>query len=410
MNATPKENIKRFKTKLAGLKRLRRFISWSESAGFAGELKALLEDLRAGVDDPCTGAELVAAFYETDAGTFGSCDDSSGYVGDVYRCDARELFVWYASRCENKELLAELVLKLNREDDYGVRDALIDCAAEYLPEPNIRTMISRLQDLAANESDEYRRRHWLFRIESLARQIKDAPLFERTRVAAWGSLSTAACVDIGRVYLESSDAGTALSWLDRIPVTEAFMAHERDQLLLDIHGRLGNAEKQAEVAWRMFKRSRCGISLCRLLAVIGEDKRDAVIEGEVAVISQAKALSLSDAAFLIEIGRVDEAETCLIDRRDQLNGDFYTYLLPMAEVMEKGGRLLGATVVYRALLESILQRARTKTYPHGVRYLKRLDKIAKHVTGWGDVDGHAVYAGNLRQKHGRKTSFWSRYE
>ena len=39
-------------------------------------LGTLLEDLRAGVTDPRTGAELVAAFYECDTGALGSCDDS----------------------------------------------------------------------------------------------------------------------------------------------------------------------------------------------------------------------------------------------------------------------------------------------------------------------------------------------
>lgn len=70
------ENIQRFKTKLAALKRSRRFIRWDESAGFARELQDLLQDLKIGVSDPKQGAELVAAFYEADKGTLGNRDDS----------------------------------------------------------------------------------------------------------------------------------------------------------------------------------------------------------------------------------------------------------------------------------------------------------------------------------------------
>lgn len=138
------ENIQRFKTKLAAIKRSQRFIRWGEAAGFARELQDLLQDLKIGVSDPKQGAELVAAFYETDKGTLGNCDDSNGHVGDVYRFDAKELFVGYARRCPDKEWLVNLVLKLNRDDDYGVRDTLINGAAEYLPEPHIRALISRL--------------------------------------------------------------------------------------------------------------------------------------------------------------------------------------------------------------------------------------------------------------------------
>jgi len=409
MVASPKENIQRFKAKLSGLKHSQRFIPWSESAGFARELETLLTDLKAGECDPRRGSELVAAFYETDKGTLENCDDSSGHVGDVYRFDARELFVGYAQQCADKDWLATLVLKLNRDDDYGVRDTLIDCAAEYLPEPNIRNVISKLQGLADKENEAYKKRHWFHLLESLARQIKDAPLFEKTRIASWGTLSTAACVDIAQVYQESGDARTALVWLERIPDNETFQAYDRDRLLLGIYGQLGETEKQAAVSWRIFRRFRSKESLQELLGVIGHEHREAVLVGEIATILGEKALSLSNAAFLIELGRMDEAVEFLLGRAEQLNGDFYGSLLPLAEALETAERHLAATVVYRALLDSILRRGQTKTYPHGVRYLKKLDRLAKSIYDWRGVPDHNVYAEQLRQTHGRKSSFWSQY-
>lgn len=108
--ATPKENIQRYKAKLADLKRRQYFISWKESAAFAHELVMLLADLESGVDDPRTGVELVAAFY-----------------------------------------------------------------------------------------------------------LADGDIFEQSRLASSGKSSSAACVDIARVYLECGDARTALSWLQHVP-------------------------------------------------------------------------------------------------------------------------------------------------------------------------------------------------
>jgi hypothetical protein len=84
--ATPKENIRRYKTKLTSLNRRRRFISWKESAAFAQELMMLLEDLKSGVDNPRAGVELAAAFYQADGAVFDQCDDSSGNVSDVFLC------------------------------------------------------------------------------------------------------------------------------------------------------------------------------------------------------------------------------------------------------------------------------------------------------------------------------------
>lgn len=408
--ATPQGNIQRFKAKLADLKRRQRFISWKESASFAYELEMLLEDLKSGVDDPQTGAELVVAFYQADSVVFEQCDDSSGNVGDVFRFDAKQLFISYAERCQDKEWLGELVFEINREDDYGVRDILVDCAAEYLPESVIRHLIERFQVAAGKETDEYRKRHWLYRVESLARQIKDAPLFEKARIASWGKLSTAACVDIACVYLESGDAKTALSWLDRVSVKETFKVQERDQLLSEIYGRIGDRDKQAEVAWRIFRRHRSADALTDLLTIIGHDHRAEVIKGEVAAILEQSTLSLTDAGFLVEMEHVDAAETYLLERAEQLNGDFYGGLLPLAEAMESAGRPLCTSVIYRALLDSILRRGRTKTYPHGVRYLKKIDKFAVSIANWRNIVNHADYMEHLEQKHGRKRSFWSRYK
>jgi hypothetical protein len=78
--------------------------------------------------------------------------------------------------------------------------------------------------------------------------------------------------------------------------------------------------------------------------------------------------------------------------------------------MDKDKRTLTATLIYRALLDSILARAKSKIYGHGVRYLKKLDKLASAITDWEDITPHTSYLAELRRVHGRKHAFWSRYE
>ena len=121
-------------------------------------------------------------------------------------------------------------------------------------------------------------------------------------------------------------------------------------------------------------------------------------------------LSLTNAAFLVEIDHMKDAEKYLLERADQLNGDLYIHLLPLAETMESAECYLAATVVYRSLLDSILRRGQTKTYSHGVRYLKKMDLLAKLITDWQAFGDHIAYTQKLRKNHGRKSSFWSRYE
>ncbi|MDY6906452.1 MAG: hypothetical protein SWH61_17410 [Thermodesulfobacteriota bacterium] len=408
--ATPKENVQRFKKKLSGLKRSRRFIDWRGAAGFSRELEMLLQDLKSGVDDPLTGVELVAAFYEADNTIFEMCDDSSGNIGDVFRYDAKELFVDYAKRCEDKQKIADIILKVNQKDNYGIRDTLIDCAGEFLPEEVIRTMIATLQNWANKEKDEYGKRHHLMLIESLARQIKDAKLFEKTRIASWGKLNSAALVDIARVYLESGDVETAHSWLKKIPEGETFQAYERDKLLEEIYHKQGDSEKLTELLFQKFRSYHSTDTLQALLDVIGHDKRDDVVNDETRQILLSATLRESDAEFLISIGKIDEAEEYLLGLAEQFNGDHYGCLLSLAETMETENRHLVTSLMYRSLLISILERGYTKAYPHGIRYLKKLDKLATSVANWKEFNHHEAFKEQVIEAHGRKRSFWSKYE
>jgi len=408
--ATPKENVQRFKKKLSGLKHSGRFIDWRGASGFSRELEMLLQDLKSGVDDPLTGVELVAAFYEADNTIFEMCDDSSGNIGDVFRYDAKELFVDYAKRCEEKQKIADIILKVNQKDNYGIRDTLIDCAGECLPEDVIRTMIATLQKWADKEKDEYGKRHHLMLIESLASQIKDAKLFEKTRIASWGNLSTAALIDIARVYFESGDVETAHSWLKKIPEGETFQAYERDKLLEEIYHKQGDSEKLTELLFQKFRSYHSTDTLQALLDVIGHDKRDDVINTEGTQILKSDRLRESDAEFLISIGKIDEAEQYLLGLADQLNGDHYGSLLSLAEAMESENRNLAASLMYRSLLVSILERGYTKAYPHGIRYLKKLDRLSAIVSDWKEFSHHEAFKEQIIEAHGRKHSFWSKYE
>ncbi len=68
-----------------------------------------------------------------------------------------------------------------------------------------------------------------------------------------------------------------------------------------------------------------------------------------------------------------------------------------------------ASMIFRSLLISILERGYTKAYPHGIRYLKKLDKLSIFVTDWKDFNHHEAFKEQIIQAHGRKRSFWSKY-
>ena len=227
-------------------------------------------------------------------------------------------------------------------------------------------MLATLQKRADQEKDEYEKRHHLMLIESLARQIKDAKLFEKTRIASWGKLSTTALIDIARVYLESGEVETAHSWLKKIPEGETFQAYERDKLLLEIYQKQGDSEKLTDLLYQKFRSYPSTDTLKALLDVIGHDKQDEVINAEVVQILKSDTLRESEAEFLLSIGKVDETEAYLLKRAEQLDGNHYGSLLSLVEAMEAENRHLAINLIYRSLLISILERGYTKAYFHGI--------------------------------------------
>ena len=416
LTATPKENVTRFKTALAALRRRKRFIPYGEAASYAAKLRGLLGDLEAGVTDPRAGVELVAAFYRADNSIFDACDDSDGSLGEVFRITARDLFARYAAQCEDKEWVAGIVFALQDRDDYGVRDHLLEVSARYLPEPALRaladrmwTVASKLPASARSFERNWPRQHWFLRVELVARQLNDAALFERARRASTPELGTAACTDIAQAWLDAGQAATALTWMGRIEPEETFQEEKRDRLLSAIHARLGNRDEVERLAWKRFRGGRSLETLDELLQVIGRDRRDGVVADATAEILQTMAFSSGDAAFLAECARVADAARYVIARRTQVNGDDWSRLRPLADAMEAAGEPLAATVICRALLDSILTRGYSGAYGHGARYLERLDRLAAQVAAWGAVAPHAGYVESVRAQHGRKTSFWARY-
>jgi hypothetical protein len=410
MASSSSDDAKRFKAKLAGLKKARRFIDWSGASCFARELEQMLADLGAGIDDPETGVEMVAAFFEADEPIFNQCDDSSGLIGDVFRCSACDLFVHYASRCADKTQLVKRLLGLYEQDEYGIRDVLLDAAHRFLPKASLRYLAECLWQRAELEiKHTYKARHWLLVVESVARQLKDAALYEKAQRAARPELSTSASIDIAQVYFEACDPTTALAWLESVR-DESFRSSDRDDLLLAIYHELGDTNKAAEVAWRTFRTYRDKDTLEMLLHVIGESERERVIEDEAESILASSELSHPDAGFLFAVGRMDEAEAYLLSHADQLDGSRYTSLLPLAESMEKSERWLAASMIYRALLDSILARAVSKYYHHGIKYLRKLDSLAPKVPDWKQFENHDSHVAALRQTHSRKHSFWAKYE
>lgn len=406
--APPTENRTRFRKKLSALKDHRYFYNWREVSVFVMKLESILADIKSANPTPKDGAEMVLRLFAADGDCFEQCDDSGGDVGDFFLYSAAPLFVDYAKRCLDKSWVSERLFQSVQNDRYGVRDVLLDHMIECVPAEIIRSTINQL--LGTPATDEYELRKQCRYAETLARQLKDAPLFEELREKGWSTLNAAAWIDIARVYLESGEPKIALERLSRIGPDDTFHAYERDRLLAEIYQKTGDKEQLAELLKNNFRKHHSVGVLKELLGVIGQDRRAEMIRTEIEHILQQSELNLTDIEFLLETEHIAEAEEYVLKRSAQLDGDSYTSLQPLAKQFETANHPLVASLIYRVLLSSILDRGYSKAYTYAARYLKNLDALSSKIGDWQSNATHEQFKSALSEKHKRKRSFWAKYD
>lgn len=394
----------------SGIKRSTSMVWRSESFAWSEEIAARLDAWCATIDDPRDGCALVLDFFRGDDTLFRRCDDSSGDVGTLFNDHAKTLFVDFASRCPDKKWIADQIHELLRDDGYGVRDCLLEDIQKFLPEPTVRDLAERFEaEAGVLERDSDKRVWWLY-IERLARALKDAPLFERTRIHSWGTLNSAAYVDIAQIWFDTGDAPTARMWLDKVPQGDNFRGSERDTLMVAVASAQGDFLARDAAAWRIFRRYRSSKTLATLLDVIGLHLRSDVVEQEIRAILDDPSLDTTSVKFLLDLGRIDQAEQYLLSRWSLLDGDAYETLLALAKIMIEHGRALVASLLYRAILDSLLLRARSKSYGSGANYLRTLARLASSVSTWQGFSTHEEYHEGLLRAHARKSAFWSHFK
>ena len=99
-----------------------------------------------------------------------------------------------------------------------------------------------------------------------------------------------------------------------------------------------------------------------MLQTVGQEKKDHLVDEERALIFATPDYESINAAFLIEVGRPLDAERYVITKIDAIEGGFYTSLLPLADLMLQENLTVGASLIYRALLDSLLAKAKAANY------------------------------------------------
>ncbi len=401
-------NVLRVRNKIAAIHSNTQFIGYTQIFSFAVQLEELLEELKACAPDPCIGLELVAQFFETDSSVFENSDDD-GIIGDVYLGPAKDLFVAYASACPDKEKVVSLWLKVYIEGEYGARDSLMEHITDAFDKPVITLLQNKLMALVANEHNENKKQSYVRLLHSVNGQAKEAACFEDALQGKQVELPPLKILSLVRTLLERDEVESAQAWILKMPQDSSTHSHEIEKTLKEIYAKQGDTESLIALHYKNFKDFRRFSSFQDLLDVAGQDKCEEILAQELALITEDPRFDDYDAQFLSDVGMIDELEAYVFSRVEKLNGLSYYSLPGIAESLVKHECYLAATMLYRCLLDSIMERAYAKSYHHGVDYLHAMDTFSPLIRDWKGYPTHNAYKVRLLQENKRKTSFWNQY-
>lgn len=402
-----------FKKTLAGWQRSTKFYGYREAGEFGRMLDGWLDQVARELlpKDPPAALSLFEAFIEADAAWFDRADDSDGVIGDAVRAACRQ-WMQAAACCETPpDVWPDRLLKLYQADQYGARDELLRRADLLLDEPAQRRLVAHLESQLSEALDASPRGESppidVFRISGalslLAESLCDPDIMVRASLRYSPNPNPVQRQAFVRAYLDANRPADALAWLQD---PWGHLDDSRQDLLADALERLGRFEESSPIRQRMFERTLSDLYFQRWLEHLPEAARPDAI-------AHARQLALrhddltSAATLLLQLGDAAAAEAWLLAEPARIDGNQYGSLVPLAKALRAHECPRGETVVYRALLKGILDRAYARAYGHAARYWARLGDIAGSGVGLLPLPSHEDFEAEIRARHGRKSAFWA---
>jgi len=229
---------------------------------------------------------------------------------------------------------------------------------------------------------------------------------------------------IAERLIDAGRAREALEWLSR-PAPPAIKMLSMADLRVGLHPRdpgadrraklevlaleaLGDREAAQALRWRLFAETLDADMLRQHVARLPDFEDVEALDAAFALVLASPLLHAA-LRFFIQWPRLDLAERLAVERRKEWDGKRYEALAPAAEALEPK-HPLGAVILYRALVDSILDRGLSLAYAPAARYYGALEGLeSREAPGW-PIEPHRHYRAELRRRHGRKYGFWSRVE
>ena len=417
--------------RLVSLRKSISYVSWRKRKALVKDLdtQVTMIAMKIAPDDPTAAFDLLWQFIEIAPSIYERVDDSRGEVGDVFRA-AIDHFDEIAPRATlDPAGLADRVWVAIQDNGYGEWDGIIPLLAPTLGASGLERLKQNVERYAeaslAPEADAHEAIQFLRELRGTDNHAAQS----KARFVKWCLQEIAAAAGDAVAYIaQYSDEDLRRKDVSA-EVATLLLADGKNQGALDL---LLNAEQDggdfgqevwdtAYIAcltamgriddaqayrWDRFTATLNQTHLRDYLKqlpdfedVEAEDKAKKIVLGypdfSTALDFCVNARDLLTAAQLIEA------------RADEINGNHYELLTPVAETLRLR-HPLAAVLLWRAMIDYALGQGRSSRYGHAADHLADCALLDVEIADYGTFFTHEDYLQMLVTQHDRKTSFWAK--
>ncbi len=403
------------KKEIASLKRSKRYIDYYESAGFSNAISELQREIENNVLPvlPDQAFKLVDSLLRTAENSLERCDDSNGYIGDTYR-EICLLWLKAASMSSApKSGWMNAVKLLASNNDYGVLDALLPNAHILLADDELHQLASYyeegLRDALNNKSDRMDYLSQSVNLHSVAEALKDPDMYLRATLLVSPSPNYLQIEDMVRFFMRCGAHEQAIKWLKNDWGNESRGKPNaiRLSLLADSYLALNQHDQHRMTLIELLSIDPTYSNLQKTLPLVSAKEAEKLRTKFIAAVLNESDI-YAKLSPLLQLEEYAQAEDVAINNMAALESCSYTTLLSLLDLTPEDLPLL-RIILLRCLLGDILHRGKTQAYHYAAGYLKKLDRFDQKSIDYRSLPNHADFMVNVKEKHGRKSSFWSKY-
>ena len=405
-----KELAKAVRKRLATIKRSRSVVDWDRISVLDKDLTIHLEAIEKKIApaDPQLAIDLLWEFLHTAVPVLDRILGRIDYIATTYSDCIKILGEVCSSNESEPSKTIENILECLDNNDYGQFDKLIVNIAPTLSKEAQNELKKELQERLSRESSKHRPGNPKIGFNYAESALMDLADVQED-VDAYIALvedfrrpNPLVAVPIAQRLLTANRAAEALQFLEGSRVGHLNVSWF-DAYICTLEALGRNVDAQ-ETRWICFQRNLSESHLQDYLSRLDEVE---AFDAEEKALDYVESYenAPSSLTFLIGWPEYRRAANVVINRVQEFDGYLFEPTTRAAEVLS-GTQPLAATLLLRSMIDFALETGNYRRYKHVARHLTECTQLADRITDYRGAPTHDSYVTDLKEVHGRKSSFW----